>query len=936
MVASLLALAAVVMSSAGLPVWPGITLGPLKFQGSRNDLISPDLPWNQRFIDWVRNFEGNNQVWLAIDTGLTQDQPQHPQRLEQARQLADELGRELMVMHGPRGPQPLVHDVVWRFPTAKTSPRGIRMLPMPRFQAELRRLREGITQAAAALNSRNPAEFLAAISAQMRSAASVQTPSSSLPSPATLQAQLAQFAQLVHVYAAQLTGQTDAPSFLTLLDQQSPPWQYMESTNGRLLFMRIEPWRDPDMVNAAGRAVAGIRQVLKDTIKRYAPLQAGLAGVEVMEADETHAALRDSTIAAVIAFLLIGAVLVLAFHSWMMPLVASISLLYAIAWAFGFATLAVGHLQLLSVVFTTILLGLGIAYGVYVLARFELARHDYPEDESGFGPAMKLSIQTIGPGVITGAVGTAAAFCVTMLTQFRGVAEMGLIAGVGIILCLLAMMSVCPALLRLVKPRSQHIRSLDDRYFYFYHDTWVAPFLRRPGLTVLVAAALAGISLLPMALGRMSFDYNLMKLLPYRASSVRWQQRIDREGDNPPYFGVSIAANLEQARTLAARFRALPSVSDLGGMGRLFPVDEAQKVAALADARALLEQAMNAAGSEPFPPTTAPAAPVDFAPDLAQGLTALRLQLAVLRALPLLPSDLAGPLKGVDDELAAALSALTSLQADQRGQRLAALADDFREFREALRQKLLAATDTQPLTPDDLPPAIRAMYEDRAGRLVLEVHPKVPPTAEGPLDPSFLPHFVADLYRIDPNITGPAVQIYESARLIKASYQLAGVLALLAVLLITVLDFGRLDDAILSLMPAGIGFALTFGVMWLVGQRINAANIIVLPLMFGIGVDTGVHILHRFRQYPQARPLGLSHSTGKAVTVTCLAAAIGFGALMISSHRGMAGLGFVMATGILLTMFACWIVLPAWLEWRARRNPRAVTMPQTCLEEAAH
>lgn len=936
LVATLLALAALLISAVGLPLWPGVTLGPLHFQGSRNDLISRDLPWNQRFIDWARNFEGKNQIWLVIDTGLTQDQPGYPSRLEQAHHLADELGRELMVTHGPRSPHPLVQDVIWRFPTAKTSPRGIRMLPMPRFRTELQRLRDGITQAAPALRSDDPAQFLSAISAQMRSPASLQPtaesgpPASGLQPPASFESQIAQFASLIHVYAAQLAGQTDAPSFLTLLDQQTPPWRYMLSPNGRLLFMRIEPWRDPDMVNAAGRAVAGIRQLLRDTVTRYPPLQAGLAGVEVMEADETHAALRDSTIAAVIAFLLIATVLVLAFHSWMMPLVTSISLLYAIVWAFGFATLAVGHLQLLSVVFTTILLGLGIAYGVYVLARFELARHDYPEDESGFAPAMKLSIQTIGPGVITGAVGTAAAFCVTMLTKFRGVAEMGLIAGIGIILCLCAMMSVCPAILRLVKPRAQHIRSLDERYFYFYNDAWVLPFLKRPRATVLVALALATLSLLPILLGHMNFDYNLMKLLPTRASSVRWQQKIDREGGNPPYFGVSIAQNLDQARALASSFRQLSSVSDLGGMGLLFPADEAEKLSLLADARALLDQTLQSPTSAP----TAPQAPPETghlasanASALNSSLLSLRLQLAVFRSLPIVPSNLKEPMKRVDDELAAALAALSSLNPQQRQARVAALTNDFRGFRDALRAKLLLATDTQPLTPEDLPAAIRAMYQDRQGRLVIEVHPKVPPGAEGPLDPSFLPYFVADLYRVDPSITGPAVQIFESARLIKSSYQLAGLLALLAVLVITVLDFGRLDDAILSLMPAGIGFALTFGVMWLVGQRINAANIIVLPLMFGIGVDTGVHMLHRYRQYPDARPLGLSHSTGKAVTVTCLAAAIGFGSLMISSHRGMAGLGFVMVTGILLTMFACWIVLPAWLEWRARRNPQTSTIP---------
>ena len=171
---------------------------------------------------------------------------------------------------------------------------------------------------------------------------------------------------------------------------------------------------------------------------------------------------------------------------------------------------------------------------------------------------------------------------------------------------------------------------------------------------------------------------------------------------------------------------------------------------------------------------------------------------------------------------------------------------------------------------------------------------------------------------VDPEVTGVVVQIYKSGDLIKHGFLRIGVIALAVVLVLTCLMFRSIMDALLALVPALIGFTLTFGIMGATGVNLNPANIIILPLMFGIGVDAGIHILHRVRADPTDRPLGLAHGTGKAITLTALTTMIGFAAMMTARHRGIASLGFVMTMGLGLTLTACWIAMPALLEIRAR------------------
>ena len=152
----------------------------------------------------------------------------------------------------------------------------------------------------------------------------------------------------------------------------------------------------------------------------------------------------------------------------------------------------------------------------------------------------------------------------------------------------------------------------------------------------------------------------------------------------------------------------------------------------------------------------------------------------------------------------------------------------------------------------------------------------------------------------------------------RQSYLKAGALALIAVLIIAFIDFMSLIDALLCLLPVTIAFVMTFALMWVTGYTINPANIIVLPLMFGIGVASGVHVMHRYRQNPRRRPPGLAAGTGKGIILTSATTIIAFASMLIAEHKGIQSLGFVLAVGIFMTLVACMTIMPAMLEIRNR------------------
>lgn len=868
----------------------------LGFQSDRNELVAHSLEWNKRFLDWQRRFPGTRDLVAVIDTGAGAITPE---RRDKARQLADQLGAALIASgHVDTNGG----GVVWRFDSRAASPRSIRLLPMPAFRDQMIML----ASAGAVVQSAGPAQLLDRIEAEFEqggeSAAETQT-----------LRKLTELRTVVHAFGRVLAAPPDrVPHFDEIVDSgvaPRDPWTYLTSANERFYFIRITPRHDEAQLNALAPAIAGIRKVIATANDDHSGLSVGLTGIEVIEADETDTALADTAMASIISFVLILILLVLAYRSIKTPTLAMIALTVGVAWAFGFASVAIGHLQVLSVVFAVMLLGISDAYGVHVVANYELIRRDYPDNKEGFIAAMRKSFEVMGPGIITGSLATAAAFLTTVFTDFRGAAEMGLISGVGIVLCMAAMFSVYPALIRVTKWRHRHVPAPGARWVTFYSDRWIGPFSRHPRLTLIAGAALSLVSL--VAITQMRFDYDLMKLQARGAPSVEWARLIVDEGGQSIYSGVSICRDLDQARVRARQFRALPTVNAVGGVGLLFPEDEPAKLELIRATRAAVGLTT---GSATGPTTTAPAHP--SAGDVFLRLTTLRLKLAAVMFREM-PPAIRAELRQLSTDIDGVTAAARTWNTEERGHRLAQLQRAYDQW----RGTILTALDDAPLQIDDLPFEIMRPYcANKLGdhRVALEIFPRLADAKttgiDSALHPAFLPVFMQEVRLVDPAVTGVIAQVHESGSLILRAYVVSGFFGLLIIFGMLWFDFRSITFALMSLVPVAMGFAVTFGIMWLVGMSVNPANIIVLPLMFGIGVDSGVHILHSYRQNPTTRPLGLTQGTGTAITITALTTIVGFAALIPARHRGVASLGFVLTLGLTCTLLACMTVMPAWLE----------------------
>ncbi len=240
------------------------------------------------------------------------------------------------------------------------------------------------------------------------------------------------------------------------------------------------------------------------------------------------------------------------------------------------------------------------------------------------------------------------------------------------------------------------------------------------------------------------------------------------------------------------------------------------------------------------------------------------------------------------------------------------------QWQQKTRTSIAQALSDKPLDLDSLPELLRREAISPDGKLYqIKVYPK-----EDVWDPVKMQPFIEQTRSVDPDITGSPVQIYESGLLIQRSYKLAGVLALAVVAAFTFFDFLSVLDTLLCLVPVGVAFVMTFGLMYLAGVSINPANVMVLPLMFGIGVASGVHILHRYRQAPHHRPLGLSAGTYKGVILTNVTTIIAFASMLIAQHRGIRSLGFVLSVGISLNLIACLLIMPPLLVLRNRWSNR--------------
>src|ERR1035437_9821136 len=642
-------------------------------------------------------------------------------------------------------------------------------------------------------------------------------------------------------------------------------------TNGPTVDQQHQQGRQTqDEVN--GYVIDRLRQLVKQTQAEVPGLNVGITGEPVLDYDEMTQSKKDITLASIVSLVLCALIFIYGYNEIGRPVKATICLVIGLGYTLAFTTLTIGHLNILTITFVPMLIGLAIDFGVHLITRYE--------EELRHGTTAEAA-----------------------LTNFKGIEEMGIICGGGLLVCFIPMMTMLPVMLLRGQQNVIDHQVTEDATRARIENIW----LQRPVLVMGVTLGLCVAAL--FGARKVYFDYNLIKMQSPSLPSVMFEQKLLDSADNSLLYGAVIADSLTNAVDLMGKIRKLPTVADIEPpFYGDFLADQREKLKLVGQIK------QEIAPLQCNPPDTQPVKIYELSRTLygLSGYLGNALE-EVGNSEPALTRQLVS-LRQAIENLRKAMLQGDSPALDEHANKLA-------QFQQALFADLIETfqilqhqDDRTPLRVEDLPLALRDRFVGVTGKLLLQVYPRDDVWQRDKQE-----KFVTDLRKVDPNVTGTPVQLYEYETLLQDSYVQAAWYSLAAIALMVFFHFRSLGAVILSLLPLGIGTLWLTGLMGWFDIPINLANIMTLPLVIGIGVTNGVHILNRFAE--ERTPGILARSTGKAVLVSGLTAIAGFGSLILAKHHGIYSLGCVMATGIATCMIAGLTFLPALLNLLGRWRP---------------
>ena len=707
--------------------------------------------------------------------------------------------------------------------------------------------------------------------------------------------------RFVNDVVTQIAGRLDRPTpyrspwggLFSVGGEGSEGAGYFLSDDQRLLFILAEPTTKHGSFTGDRDAIEGVRATVASLRAEFPDVEVGVTGKPALSNDEMTAAFRDSERATLLAFALTLGLLIAAFLRVGKPLLMLIVLALALSWSIGVATLVVGHLSLFSVMFIPIVIGIGIDYGIYYLFRYE--------EELFLGrnlrEAIEITAMRSGPGMLLSAITAAATFYVLILTDFRGLQELGFIAGSALILSWVAMMFVFPAMLMLVDRR--HLdrvgvtipRAIRLERMHVPFVDWITG---HPKTVMAASALLAAVSV--YAFGKVRFDYNLLNLQAKGTESVIWEKKILATSGRSGFAALSSATTLDELRRKQHAFRALPTVSEVDSTLLLIPDDQPEKQKIIHD----------------FAPIVAPVRVTRPQPvDIDRLLTALetlkrRFDIAAGETPP---GDTQRRLASLRDDIGQLVVRLRQTDRAVSEPALAFLQRQiYRDFVTSF-QRLQANLNPRTVGLADVPPEIRRKFISDRGHFLLQIHPAV-----DIWDRDGATHFVNDLRTVDPEVTGTPVITHEAIRLMERAYKQGTVYAIVLVSVLTFLMLRGIRETLLALSPLALGMTWTAGLMWLFDVKLNLGNIFGIPLILGAAAEFGLNIVMRFIEgRDHGGPL-VARSTIMAVFVNGLTTMVGFGSLMLAAHRGIYGLGLLLTLGMFASLVAALVVLPVLLR----------------------
>ena len=689
----------------------------------------------------------------------------------------------------------------------------------------------------------------------------------------------------------------------------APDGGYFLSNDRRLLFVVIDLAAAPRTFAAEHAAVLAVRRAIAGLHHEFPSVAAGVTGAPALFSDELSTATRDGEIASILALVLSLGLLLVAFRNLVTSCAMLVVLTLSLGWSLGVTALLVGHLTILSMMFVSVVVGLGTDYGTFFLFRYREER----VLGRTFLSALEQTAARSGPGILLGALTAAVTFYILMTAEFQGIRDFGLISGTAILFSFVSMVTVFPATVLLIDRwqaarrlalvdgrRAGALPSADARDAGSRREVPALAWLARYPKTIVVASVVAtGISV--WAAPRVGFDYNLLNLQANGTESVVWEKKAAVAAGRSVFAALSTAPSLSALEARQAAFARLPSVSDVQSVLSVLPDQQAEKLALLGRL-AEVADGIRVGGPRPLDLRALTAA----LETLKRRMEVVSAHLAAGQSPPAEIQVIAGTTSALLDRLKGRhRGAVEIALADYQAQ----LAADFSQQ----WRRLHVAARPAPVTLGDLPPEMRRRFIGKSGRLLLQIYSR-----HDPWDYPSQARFVEELRTVDPDVTGQPVVGYESTLLIGSSFRLGLVYAFILVAGIAALMIRRFRETVLAMAPLILGTLWTVGIMQLAGLKFNLVNVWALPLIIGSAAEYGVYIVLRSLEAPEhGGGSRLARSTVMAVMFNGLTTITGFGSLLVAHHRGVWSLGLLLVIGSVVTLAASLVVLPTLMRLRS-------------------
>ncbi len=669
--------------------------------------------------------------------------------------------------------------------------------------------------------------------------------------------------------------------------QAQPNWNPDGKTrSGALQIIVIQPMLDFSNPITGAKAIKGVRDLAKTLNLEKAGVRLSLTGREALTADELESIIFNIGVAGAISTLAIVLLLGFGIRSARLIMIIMGVLFTGMSWTLGWAVISIGELNFISSAFAVLFLGLCVDFSIHVSLRYREEWRKTKDPQA----AMIATAQGAGGAVSLCALATAIGFLSFAPTEFIGVRDLGIIAGGSMMLALLASWSLLPALLTFLPPKDLEQRTASTSNDITKLAAKVYDFVGKHNRPISLSAVAAGLLFLPIAL-QMKFDYAVIALKDPQSESVLALKRLLDYGLFTDYTATILASDRAQAKVIADELKDEPSLLRVDNHLAFVPQAQTDKLELIEEARFLLGPALNS------PPSGATLNGTDF----------IRATKKLLRTLSQKSKK-----QGLDDDerqLARHLVAMLQSTPARFESLNLALMGDYPKLLERLKLSL----EAQPFTFDDLPAQVKRESETSDGRIKVSLYPKEKLVSSLALSAFVLTlqNKVADRWG---GMGGRPVSEYAVGALMVRSFQTALVIAVIAISLLLLLALRSPTKVVLVLVPIALTSIWTLALCVAFGIDFNFVNILLLPLLLGMGVANGIHILARTDKQDNLDDV-MTSSTPAAIFLSNATTLASFGSMSVATHWGLQSMGITLTIAMVLMLLSALIILPAILAW---------------------